>query len=208
MRLLRLIRLIRAARLVRKIVDESNKVVVWVPPARYANVTSEEAETIVSMLKVLSMIYDRILDKNLGVCVSAFVEWMEENNTTTSVNPMTILRKVKENNDDLLPSIPDYFDDILLDILMYKDTVLTHSLTHSLTHFLTYLLTHSITHSLTYSLTHSLTHCHSLTHSLTHSLLLTHYYSLTYSLTHSLTHSLTITWTDTHSRSIESLNGA
>jgi len=125
MRLLRLIRLIRAARLVRKIVDESNKVVVWVPPARYANVTSEEAETIVSMLKVLSMIYDRILDKNLGVCVSAFVEWMEENNATANVNPMTILRKVKESNDDLLPSIPSYFDDILLDILMYKDSTLT-----------------------------------------------------------------------------------
>ncbi len=96
--------------------------VVWVPPARYANVTSEEAETIVSMLKVLSMIYDRILDKNLGVCVSAFVEWMEENNSTANVNPMTILRKV-----------------------------LTHSLTYSLTHLLTHSLTHSPTHSLTRS---------------------------------------------------------
>ena len=125
MRLLRLIRLIRAAKLVRKIVDESSKVVVWVPPARYANVTAEEAETIVSMLKVLSMIYDRILDKNLGVCVSAFVEWMEENSAATNLNPMVILRKVKESNDDLLPSIPQYFDDILLDILMYKDTTLT-----------------------------------------------------------------------------------
>lgn len=64
-RVVRIARLIRAARLINRIANQ--KVVHrYKVPARYSTVSATEATTVVTILQVLAMIYDRIQDRNLG----------------------------------------------------------------------------------------------------------------------------------------------
>lgn len=124
-RLLRLFRLMRAGRLIRKIAKESIEV-VWVIPVKYNSVSDEESETIVNILRVLSMIYQRIQEKQLGVLIKAFVKWCDDNKDGNQNIESAILYyfNVMNNERDLLDGIPPMFNELLLDIMMYSDSKL------------------------------------------------------------------------------------
>ena len=76
-RILRLIRVMRAARLLKRIagvrITEKN----WIMPSRYSCITDAEIRTLVGILRVLSIIHDRIQDRKLNSSFKAYVDWLE-----------------------------------------------------------------------------------------------------------------------------------
>ena len=124
-RLLRVFRLMRAGRLIRKIAKEAIRV-VWVMPVKYNSISDEESETIVNILRVLSMIYERIQEKQLGVLIKAFVKWCDENKDENQniESAIQYYFNVMNNERDLLDGIPPMFNELLLDIMMYSDSKL------------------------------------------------------------------------------------
>jgi hypothetical protein len=78
LRFLRLFRILRAARILRRLADKANgKNAYRKIPARYTNISEYEAKSVVSILKILTMIYDRIQDQNLGIFITSFVRWFD-----------------------------------------------------------------------------------------------------------------------------------
>jgi len=122
LRLLRLFRLMRAGRLVRKIVKESI-MVTWTAPTKYDSISDEESESIVNILKVLSMIYARIQEKRLGILIKSFVKWCDDNmNESNDISSaIKYYFKVVTSETDLLDDVAPNFNELLLDIMMYSD---------------------------------------------------------------------------------------
>lgn len=126
-RVIRLIRVLRAAKLMRTI----QEVVIppYTFPARYLHAAPNEVRTIVGILKILYIAMDRIQDKRLGICIKAFVEWVEEEKRanmmkTNGRSAQDVYRNVASSDTDLSADIPPTFDAVLTDIIMYNDPLL------------------------------------------------------------------------------------
>eukprot|EP01039_Chlorochromonas_danica_P008105 gene8101-8940_t len=97
----------------------------FVTPSRYHNIQPMEARTIVNILKILSMFYDRILDKKLDLAVKAFSQWCDEIKKKKKSDPVAILNKMLNSEESITTELSSKFDSVLLDVVMYSDTSLT-----------------------------------------------------------------------------------
>eukprot|EP01038_Epipyxis_sp_PR26KG_P012176 gene12176-16306_t len=131
LRIIRVIRVLRAARIMKKIADQREKILPWSIPKRYSHVTKDEVQTMLNVLKVLSMLYDRIQDKRLGLTIKAFVIWNNDRKKNISCDAVDIYNK-KVTQENISKNISANFDYILLDIMMYSDTSLVQEALHLL----------------------------------------------------------------------------
>ena len=124
LRILRLLRILRAVRLLKKIADANRALTVWKLPKRYSSLTELDVKTTVSMLKILSLVYNHIQDQELEVVCKAFYEWNDIEREGAQVSPIEVYKKcVAEAGSHTY--IPKEFDMTLLDVLMYSDVSIT-----------------------------------------------------------------------------------
>ena len=121
LKLFRLVRVLRVTRLAKKIREAATKTIKWTLPDRYLQVKLHEARTMVGMLRNLSEINDRILDRRLGTCIKAFVQWFDAHSSGIAKDPHKIYAEVIATEEDLSKSIPSGIQDVLLDIIMHDD---------------------------------------------------------------------------------------
>jgi hypothetical protein len=123
LRLLRLFRLMRTGRLMRKMATEAMRG-PWVLPTKYGSISDEESETIVNILKILSIIYARIQEKRLGILIKAFVKWCDDNmNENRDIDSaIKYYFNVMNSEKDLLDDVAPHFNELLLDIMMYSNS--------------------------------------------------------------------------------------
>jgi hypothetical protein len=70
-RFVRLLRLLRAIRLLRRIQEAARKVDKWKIPTRHASLIPEnEIRSLVGIIEILTMVYDRIQDSQLGLQIT------------------------------------------------------------------------------------------------------------------------------------------
>lgn len=125
LRAVRIVRLLRAARIIRTLA--ANKAPErWSLPTRYKNVSKLEANTVVTILQVLNMFYDRIQDKNLDIAIKAFSLWTKEKKTKKDANPVEILHSLMQTEENIPTDLLQQFDTVLLDMIMYHNEELTH----------------------------------------------------------------------------------
>ena len=117
----RVLRVLRITRLANKIREASQKVTPWVLPHRYQNVSEMEVRTLESMLRNLSEIQDRIIDRRLGYTIRAFVDWFDSHSSGNDRDPNKVYAEKTMSEDDLRTVFPTTFEDVLLDIVMHDD---------------------------------------------------------------------------------------
>ena len=132
-RILRLIRFMRAARVLKRIADRTKVSSNWTMPARYAATTENEVRTLAGMLKVISIIHDRIQDRKLTTAFNAFVSWYDmESQGKKGRDAMDTYKATMKADASWAAFIPTKFDDALLDIVMYSDPLLVQEALHLL----------------------------------------------------------------------------
>eukprot|EP01031_Cornospumella_fuschlensis_P034622 gene34622-41926_t len=94
-------------------------------PDRFSFIKPMQSRTIVNVLKVLSMFYDRILDKKLDLCVKAFSTWCDEVKKKKISDPVAMLNRMLASEESITSELPAKFETVLLDVVMYSDTNLT-----------------------------------------------------------------------------------
>jgi hypothetical protein len=153
LRFLRLFRILRAARILRRLADKASFKTFRKIPARYSNISEYEAKSVISILKILTMIYDRIQDQNLGIFIKSFVTWFDSencqataggpngevnnemsfrhaassSNAITHRSPLDVYRDTIGLEEDVSTQIPESFDGVLVDMLMYANSDLVES---------------------------------------------------------------------------------
>eukprot|EP01033_Poteriospumella_lacustris_P003231 gene3231-2378_t len=125
LRAVRIVRLLRAARIIRTLATNKTHE-RWSLPTRYKNVSKLEANTVVTILQVLNMFYDRIQDKNLDIAIKAFSLWTKEKKTKKDANPVEILHALMQTEENIPTDLLQQFDTVLLDMIMYHNEELTH----------------------------------------------------------------------------------
>ena len=129
-RFVRLVRLFRAARLLKRLHDEAREKRQWKIPARHLKaITESEAQSLVGILQILNMVFDRVQDKQLGVRIVGFLKWYDlhgsELDGIESREVATEMYKnAKEENSNPMSIIPSYIDEVVLDICMYNEPTL------------------------------------------------------------------------------------
>ena len=132
-RILRLIRFMRAARVLKRIADSTKVTSNWTMPARYAATTDNEVRTLAGMLKVISIVHDRIQDRKLTTAFNAFVCWYDmESQGRKGRDAMDTYKATMRADASWAAFIPAKFDDALLDIVMYSDPLLVQEALHLL----------------------------------------------------------------------------
>ena len=125
LRLLRLLRIFRALRLLKQIADASRLAVVWIMPERFTSLSELDVKTLTSMLGIMSFVYKHIQDQQLDVVVEAFDEWSDLMSVGEPADAVEIYKRYVARYDKAQHEIPPEFDNIVLDILMYSDSVIT-----------------------------------------------------------------------------------
>lgn len=125
LRAIRVIRLLRAARIIRSLASNKSSD-GWQAPSRYKNVSKLEANTVVTILQILNMFYDRIQDKNLDIAIKAFSTWTKEKKVKKDVNPVDIFHNLMATEENIPTNLLRQFDTVLLDMIMHHDNQLTH----------------------------------------------------------------------------------
>lgn len=132
LRAIRVVRVVRAARIIRTLAN-NKKESTWQLPARYSKVSKLEASTVVTILQVLNMFYDRIQDKSLDIAIKAFSVWTRGRNKLVSLkqndkgaSPIEIYKQIVAVEENIPVDLLARFDVVLLDMIMYQDEKLTH----------------------------------------------------------------------------------
>jgi hypothetical protein len=122
-RLLRLFRILRAFRMINKIVMSGIKSFSgWVEPLRYSSTLDVTLQTMIKMVEVLSTIQRTVEDRNISLLLQGIYDLELEDATSKSYS--NLFDGIFDNSRDLKVSCSAY-DDIYLDLLMYRNPQLT-----------------------------------------------------------------------------------
>lgn len=124
LRLLRLLRILRALRLLKKIADANRLANLWSMPSRYSSLTELDVKSIVSMLRIMTIVYSKIQDQQLDLICNSFDDWSESHAEGLLLQPVEAYRKALARVDQYA-DLPPEFDAILLDMLMHSDSKIT-----------------------------------------------------------------------------------
>jgi hypothetical protein len=124
-RLLRIIRLYKTYKMMRKIARNTSQKAVWKLPKRYLSIKKYEAKTMIGMLEILLMFYNRIQDKTLDVAIKAFAYWNIEVKNDQVCDPLAVFERLMVEEERISSELSITFDNVLLDTLMYSDVEVT-----------------------------------------------------------------------------------
>lgn len=96
----------------------------WTIPKRYSKTTPNESQTIANIIRILSLIYQRIQNKHLNIIIKSFLFWSLFEKSDVKKNAYDIYNDLLAAEDDTSAYIPNNFDEMLLDIIMYSDSTM------------------------------------------------------------------------------------
>jgi hypothetical protein len=129
-RIVRVVRFLRMARLLRvfrlmQIIGESRNKHKYKLPERYINCPKDMGNTMTTILKTLTLVYNRIQDHSLAILIKAFQQCVELEKQGKNVDVKHVIRLALAS-DDALGLIPQGFDNVLADLIMYDNPDLTN----------------------------------------------------------------------------------
>ena len=120
-RMVRLLRILRAAKVINALSElgQADKI-TFVEPTRYSKAPSYELETMNEMVDILLYTQSVMQDRDLSIFLRKFYCW---ENGEDKREPQAIFQEVVAESDMLTLAVPG-FDDIFLDVIMFRHTSL------------------------------------------------------------------------------------
>jgi hypothetical protein len=124
-RFARLLRVVKVLRIMSYLKTKNKGKDVWIAPLRFSEANINKYKTMTTVLQTLRVVYNRIQDNSLETTIKAFQAWVELSKEGEEVDPSIVIKQFM-SNDDGLGLIPENFENVLADVILYDDKDLTN----------------------------------------------------------------------------------